>query len=209
MFHRTDNRWPCAVVLLQFTLWSVLHHAPQPVREESVVLQGQGQGCQSTAHAAEVAQLDLISRTLARVCARRAVPVSTAQAQGRPRRPPVRPAVPVSTAPAQDPLRALHAALGSMAAVPQGHRHRQCARRAVPVSTAAAQGRPRRPPARHVLPIKCPTLNVQDALFQACSGCSETPDRTATLCVLTPVRAGLAQRGPSSGSRRRLFSETA
>ena len=43
------------------------------------------------AHAARFAVLDLISRTLARVCAWRAVPVSTA-AQGRP---PARPAVAV------------------------------------------------------------------------------------------------------------------
>ena len=99
--------------------------------------QGQGQGCQWMAQAAEVVMLDLTSRALARVCARRAVPVSTATLE----QPPARPAVPVSTAPAQrDPLRVLHAALGSMAAVPQArHHHRQCARRAVPVSTAAPE----------------------------------------------------------------------
>jgi hypothetical protein len=134
-------------VLLLLTLWSVLHHAPQPVREESAASQGQGQGCRSMAQAAEVAQLDLTSRALARVCARRAVPVSTATLE----QPPARPAVPVSTAPAQrDPLRVLHAALGSMAAVPQARHHRQCARRAVPVSTAAARGRPLVRPRRAV-----------------------------------------------------------
>ena len=142
----TPEQPPVRRVLLPFTLWSLLHHAPQPVREESAVPQGQGQGCQSMAHAASFAVLDLTSRTLARVCARRAVPVSTAT----PEQPLVRRAVPVSTAPAQQaPLRALHAALGSMAVGPPAHHHRQCARYAVPVSTAI-QGRP---PARPVLPI--------------------------------------------------------
>ena len=73
-------------MLLPFTLWSVLHRAPQPVREESVAPQGQGQGFRPIAQAAEFAQLHLTSRTLARACARRAVLFSTAPApaEGRP-----------------------------------------------------------------------------------------------------------------------------